>query len=264
MSDDKLPLAKKLSEPFTSFHEAFGRELPHDLKPSPDPAERAGLSREVVEAVAGDASLSSAVGYAGAVLAAHANKLPVPSHAKALATRCQEAAGVLAALTPPATRAEPSEEGAHVPITGEVIRYVQRYQGRNGCRDCADEAGFCPSTGIGCGESDKAIRFVLEAVNYGVSHGYLRFAQQTASGQGEGGATAGLVDHGDLVILRALLCLSGFIGEGVRIEGFEDPAGVYCDLAAAFGLEDLEDDGLRAHIKIEEDRAAPRIGSIEQ
>lgn len=58
-----------------------------------------------------------------------------------------------------------------IEITDELVAYVQRYGPR--CRDCADEQGFCPSTGIGCGESDKAVRWVLGALNYGVSHGFI-------------------------------------------------------------------------------------------
>lgn len=74
---------------------------------------------------------------------------------------------------------------AHVPITPEVIRYVQRYQGT--CRDCADEAGHCPRNGIACGDSEKAILFVLEAINYGVSHGYLAAPQAAQPAEADGG-----------------------------------------------------------------------------
>ncbi len=45
------------------------------------------------------AALASAVGYAGAVLRSHADKLPVPQHARNLADRCSEASNVLAALS---------------------------------------------------------------------------------------------------------------------------------------------------------------------
>ncbi|MFT4056743.1 MAG: hypothetical protein QM681_19720 [Novosphingobium sp.] len=60
--------------------------------------------RDAAEAVGG--ALASAVGCAGAVLAAHADKLPIPEHAKALAARCQEASLALASL-PAATEQKP-------------------------------------------------------------------------------------------------------------------------------------------------------------
>lgn len=52
-----------------------------------------------------------------------------------------------------------------------VVAYIQRYGGF--CRDCADENGVCPSSGLPCAGSDKAIRHVLAALDYGTKHGYL-------------------------------------------------------------------------------------------
>lgn len=40
------------------------------------------------------------------------------------------------------------------------------------CRDCADECGICPQTGIGCGERRKASEFILRALEYGSKHGH--------------------------------------------------------------------------------------------
>ena len=54
----------------------------------------------------------------------------------------------------------------------EVINYINRYGGN--CRDCADENGVCPSRGLPCADSKKAIRFVLEALAYGLNNGYLK------------------------------------------------------------------------------------------
>lgn len=51
------------------------------------------------------------------------------------------------------------------------IDYIDRYGGF--CRDCADEDGVCPSSGLPCGGSKKAIRHVLTALAYGVNHGYI-------------------------------------------------------------------------------------------
>jgi hypothetical protein len=58
-----------------------------------------------------------------------------------------------------------------IEVTNELVNYIARYGGR--CRECADEDGVCPTSGLPCGEYDKAIRHVLKALNYGVSHGFL-------------------------------------------------------------------------------------------
>lgn len=54
----------------------------------------------------------------------------------------------------------------------ETIAYVEQYGGR--CRDCADENGVCPNSGLPCAESAKAIRWVVRAINYGVGMGFLK------------------------------------------------------------------------------------------
>jgi len=77
----------------------------------------------------------------------------------------------------------PASAGEVVSITDELIRCIQAYGGR--CRDCADEDGSCPTTGIACGESEKAIRWVLGALNYGASRGYIS-ALRSASSRHEG------------------------------------------------------------------------------
>jgi hypothetical protein len=58
-----------------------------------------------------------------------------------------------------------------IPVTKEVVDYIARYGGR--CHDCADEDGVCPNSGLPCDGSDKAIRHVLKAYNYGVENGFL-------------------------------------------------------------------------------------------
>lgn len=65
----------------------------------------------------------------------------------------------------------PVPVGRPIEITEELIRYIVRYGGS--CRDCADEAGVCPSSGLPCEGADKAVRHVLTALNYGSKHGYL-------------------------------------------------------------------------------------------
>lgn len=67
-----------------------------------------------------------------------------------------------------------------IPITKEVVSYIARYGGR--CRDCADNNGVCPNSGLPCGEADKAIRHVLRAYNYGVENGFLK----STNGQSDG------------------------------------------------------------------------------
>lgn len=60
-----------------------------------------------------------------------------------------------------------------IPTTDEVIRYVTRYGGD--CRDCADESGLCPNSGLPCDfeTKKKAIMHVLSALKYGHEHGYI-------------------------------------------------------------------------------------------
>jgi hypothetical protein len=55
-----------------------------------------------------------------------------------------------------------------------IVEYVAQYGGR--CRDCADEDGICPSSGLACDTAveRKAIKFVVERLQYGVGHGFIR------------------------------------------------------------------------------------------
>ncbi len=53
----------------------------------------------------------------------------------------------------------------------EHVSYIARYGGN--CRDCADASGVCPNRGLPCADSRKAIRFVLDALAYGLNHGYI-------------------------------------------------------------------------------------------
>lgn len=55
----------------------------------------------------------------------------------------------------------------------DPIDYVMQFGGR--CRDCADEDGVCPSTGLPCVSADarKAIGYVLRACAFGVEHGWM-------------------------------------------------------------------------------------------
>ncbi len=63
-----------------------------------------------------------------------------------------------------------------IPLSDEVVSYVARYGGM--CRDCADEAGVCPNSGLPCDDDgDKAIRHVIKALNYGFGKGYLKFPE---------------------------------------------------------------------------------------
>lgn len=52
----------------------------------------------------------------------------------------------------------------------ELVDFLVQYGGS--CRDCADEDGFCPQTGIGCGQRRKAVEFILGALEYGSKHGF--------------------------------------------------------------------------------------------
>ena len=68
-------------------------------------------------------------------------------------------------------RAAPAAVAGPVAFTAEHVTYIRRYGGS--CRDCADENGVCPNRGLPCADSEKAIRFVLEALAYGINHGYI-------------------------------------------------------------------------------------------
>ncbi len=63
-----------------------------------------------------------------------------------------------------------------IPVTPDVIRYIIRYGGN--CRDCADHDSICPTSGLPCGDSAKAITHVLNAINYGTRHGYLKIERE--------------------------------------------------------------------------------------
>ena len=56
-------------------------------------------------------------------------------------------------------------------FTGEHIDYVASMGGK--CRDCADENGICPGTGLPCAGKRLAIQYVLDAIEYGVKHGFV-------------------------------------------------------------------------------------------
>ncbi|MDR3502906.1 MAG: hypothetical protein P4L79_10010 [Legionella sp.] len=54
----------------------------------------------------------------------------------------------------------------------DTLRYVLRYGGN--CRDCELMDGeICSTSGLPCRGSRKAVKWVLDALNYGVSNGYL-------------------------------------------------------------------------------------------
>jgi len=52
------------------------------------------------------------------------------------------------------------------------MAYVRQYGGR--CRDCADESGVCPNSGLPCANSTKAIQHVFDALAYGVNNGFIQ------------------------------------------------------------------------------------------
>lgn len=54
----------------------------------------------------------------------------------------------------------------------ETVDYVNRFGGN--CRDCADYRGVCPISGLPCAEREKAIKWVINAINYGVEHSFLK------------------------------------------------------------------------------------------
>ncbi len=41
------------------------------------------------------------------------------------------------------------------------------------CRDCADEDGVCPATGVPCGGKRKAVEYIVGAIRYGIAAGFI-------------------------------------------------------------------------------------------
>lgn len=71
-----------------------------------------------------------------------------------------------------------------LPLEGEdvedaLILYVLRFGGM--CRDCADQNGACPTSGLPCVGADKAVRHVLKALRYGIENGFIG-SESLASG----------------------------------------------------------------------------------
>lgn len=105
------------------------------------------------------------------------------SYGKMLTIYANEVAKAQAELE--ALRSSQPDDWRGIEASDEVINYVARYGGM--CRDCADEDGVCPNSGLPCRGSDKAIRHVINALNYGFWHGYLKQSPPLAS-LPEGGA----------------------------------------------------------------------------
>jgi hypothetical protein len=55
----------------------------------------------------------------------------------------------------------------------DPIDYVMQYGGR--CRDCADEDGVCPHSGLPCKtkQARQAVGSVIAAMAYGIEHGWM-------------------------------------------------------------------------------------------
>lgn len=87
-------------------------------------------------------------------------------------TEAEAKAHAAEGVSPPVT-AHPASEFIKdaIPATKKIIDYIARYGGA--CRDCGDEDGICPASGLPCGGAAKAIRHVLKAYNYGVAHGFI-------------------------------------------------------------------------------------------
>ena len=69
--------------------------------------------------------------------------------------------------------------------------YVLRYGGM--CRDCADENGTCPISGIVCDgdQRRKMVRRTLEALEYGSKHGFIKLPFSALSAAYEQGKRDG-------------------------------------------------------------------------
>ena len=56
-------------------------------------------------------------------------------------------------------------------VDDQTVNYVLRYGGM--CRDCADQDGICPTSGLPCAGPEKAVRHMLKALRYGIENGFL-------------------------------------------------------------------------------------------
>lgn len=101
-----------------------------------------------------------------------------------------------------------------------MIDFAVHYGPR--CRDCADEDGVCPATGIGCGERQKAVEFVVDALIYGRTHGFIPAATPDAierrgniqPAAGEGDVVERAVAAERAAIVRHIEWWSSFEGFG--------------------------------------------------
>lgn len=66
-------------------------------------------------------------------------------------------------------------------VSQEIVDYVIRYGGR--CRECADEKGVCPGSGLPCADPEKAIRHVLRAYKYGMANGFITARPKPETGE---------------------------------------------------------------------------------
>lgn len=59
-------------------------------------------------------------------------------------------------------------------MTSDLINYVGRYGGF--CRDCADNDGACPLSGMPCDPKQQTavIKHTIEALKYGIEHGFIK------------------------------------------------------------------------------------------
>lgn len=55
----------------------------------------------------------------------------------------------------------------------KLVHYVLRYGGA--CRDCADEDGLCPHSGVPCDADIQRVIIMktLDALEYGITHGFI-------------------------------------------------------------------------------------------
>lgn len=126
---------------------------------------------------------------------------------------------------------------ATAPALDEQIDYAMQYGGR--CRDCADNFGVCPGSGLPCEPKDarRAIRHVLTAIAYGTKHGYLTAAPDTQ---------APAVKALEWVLMNdgATYNAASILGRWARWDGHYMPpdgrAGIPCDDPVAAAQADYE------------------------
>lgn len=112
---------------------------------------------------------------ADALTAEHAARVRAEKERDEFAAQVNARSGLGRAYSALTEMRQPQAADGGFEVTPELVSYILRYGGM--CRACADEHGICPSSGLPCENDEKAVRFVLGALSYGLRHGFVALAK---------------------------------------------------------------------------------------